>query len=287
MSLQSPKSWSQHTARCLKVTFHRARRRCLWTLRPEEFPQPVLGDPRRYPVLLQTRRVALRRQDPDAHPLLESGKIANVALAAPCFDGLQLGPGLPLSFWRALGRITARRGFRYGMEVRAGCVVPALGGGICLLSNALFELAVRLDWRILERHGHTVEAVPTWSRPWGLDATVFWPYVDLRVEPRVACLLRARVEDGEWLVLEVFARQAWRGRVELESRNNGLEAGARHNQVWRRSYLEDGRLMGEELVAENRKHILHAGPQRRRNCLTCGESGCRARVVVDPARSTP
>jgi vancomycin resistance protein VanW len=163
------------------------------------------------------------------------------------------------------------------MELRSGCVVPALGGGLCMLSNALFELAARLDWKILERHGHTLEAAPSQSRPWGMDATVFWPYVDLRVQPRQPILLQTRVED-EALLLRVFGQQPCAIRVELESRHNIIEQGVRRNQIWRRRFFPDGGLE-DELIAENRKHILHAGPQRRRNCLTCGESECHARVA--------
>ena len=31
--------------------------------------------------------------------------------------------------------------------------MPSIGGGICLVSNALFAMAVRVGWSILERHG--------------------------------------------------------------------------------------------------------------------------------------
>ena len=40
-----------------------------------------------------------------------------------------------------LGRITARKGFVLGREIREGCVVPTVGGGICQLSNALATAA--------------------------------------------------------------------------------------------------------------------------------------------------
>lgn len=206
--------------------------------------------------------------------------MTNIALAAPCFDGLELGPGQPLSFWRALGRIDASRGFRHGMEIRAGCVVPALGGGLCLLSNALFEMAARLDWKILERHGHTVEAVPTERKPWGLDATVFWPYVDLRVEPRTPSFLRAWVKNGE-LWITVSASVPNDVHVELFERASEEQGTLRRNELWRRVTRDDGELEREEMIGENRKQILHQGIQRRRNCLTCQEEhSCHARVVL-------
>src|SRR5207253_5375208 len=68
----------------------------------------------------------------------------------------------------------------WGMELRSGCAVPAIGGGLCLLSNALFALAVELGWHIVERHGHSIAL----GDPTALDATVAFPHVDLRIGPR-------------------------------------------------------------------------------------------------------
>lgn len=280
MKLQEPKSWPETQLHQLKVRYHQARRLLRWSLDPTAYrlaPSQVPATEFTFP--LYGRCLAIRRSDPDGHPLLEDGKVTNLKLAAPCFDGLQLGPGRPLSFWGALGRVTSRRGFRHGMELRAGCIVPALGGGLCLLSNALFEMAARLDWKILERHGHTVEAIPSESQPWGLDATVFWPYVDLRVEPLSRCLMRVWVKD-EALWLSVQGEEVSKERVELVSREDRISGDLCCNEIWRRVLSESGKLLREEKIADNRKRILHQGAQRRRNCLTCNEQGCRARVSL-------
>src|SRR3954470_5652647 len=127
--------------------------------------------------------VPISRPDAFAHPALEQGKRRNLELAVPQFDGLLLTPERTLSFWRVLGRASQNRGFSWGMELRGGCVTPAIGGGLCLLSNAIFELAVRAGWKIIERHGHSLEAVPPAAGNAPLDATVAWPDVDLVVAP--------------------------------------------------------------------------------------------------------
>src|ERR1041384_1083314 len=125
--------------------------------------------------------VPVLRADGFAHPALEQGKRRNLELAVPYFDGLLVTPQGTLSFWRVLGRASESRGFSWGMELRGGCVTPAIGGGLCLLSNAIFELAVRSGWRIIERHGHSLEAMPPAAGTVPLDATVAWPDVDLVV----------------------------------------------------------------------------------------------------------
>lgn len=251
--------------RNLKLRAHQARRLASWVGEAHALHAgPDL------PVEQLRLELPLHREE--GHPLLEAGKRTNLALAAPIFDGLILHPERPLSFWRTLGRVTAERGFREGMELRAGCIVPALGGGLCLLSNGLFQLAARLGWRVLERHGHTTEAVPDEGPIWGLDATLFWPHVDLRVAPRSGVAqLRVGLTDDH-LVLRVLAHQPTRHVVRLRSaadRVTVLDGERIRQNVLLRDV--DG---VTEVLGHNRKRLLHS-EDARRNCLTCGVQDCR------------
>lgn len=222
------------------------------------------------------------RGDPGADERLERGKAINLQIAAPHFDGLVLTPDRPLSYWRTLGRCTQARGFRHGTEVRGGCIVPTLGGGLCLLSNALFLAACDLGWTILERHGHTLEAAPPPDDVvWGLDATVFWPHVDLRVAPASgAARLEVKVRDNA-LIIRVHARVPLATRTRLLGvadvtyERDGMRF--RANRVIRHVHdAPSGALLSRDVVASNRRRLLHTHDMRR-NCLTCDESSCHAR----------
>src|SRR5262249_5074518 len=181
------------------------------------FPAPELappGGPFRHRGL--EARIPLARAAAD--PALEAGKRTNVALAAPAFDGVVLAPSRPLSFWRALGRPAEEAGFRAGVEILGGCLVPSIGGGLWLLSKALFAMAARLGWTILERHGHSAEvALRAPGEPWGLDATVLWPHLDLRIAPRAGKARLAMVVRGDHLELGVDATEALDVSVALSS----------------------------------------------------------------------
>jgi vancomycin resistance protein YoaR len=110
---------------------------------------------------------------------LELGKVQNLRIAAAAVDGLVLAPGQMFSFWRAAGRPGRARGYVVGRELRQGCMIPSIGGGICQLTNALSRVAHRAGMEIVERHSHSVQ-------PEGFfidgttDATVFWNYIDFR-----------------------------------------------------------------------------------------------------------
>jgi vancomycin resistance protein YoaR len=110
---------------------------------------------------------------------LELGKVQNLRIAAAAIDGTVIDPGETFSFWRAAGRATRAKGYVVGRELRQGCMIPTVGGGLCQLTNALSRVAHRAGMEIVERHSHSV-------RPEGFfidgatDATVFWNYVDFR-----------------------------------------------------------------------------------------------------------
>lgn len=148
------------------------------------------ASPRRHPAalalvdapMLAEYRSPLWRDGRNDEFLLVAGKVHNLRVARAAFDGIVVRAGEVLSFWRQLGRPSRRRGFVEGREVREGCVVPTVAGGLCQLSNALATCAVRAGVTLLERHGHTarIEVAGEVAADF-VDATVFWNYVDLRL----------------------------------------------------------------------------------------------------------
>lgn len=131
---------------------------------------------------------------------LVAGKVHNLRLACRFFDGLLVPAGTTLSFWRQLGRPSRARGFVEGREVREGCVVPTVAGGLCQLSNALARCAVEAGLEVVERHRHTRRVEGQAPLPDGNDATVFWNYVDLRVVARGDLRIEAELSSAELIV---------------------------------------------------------------------------------------
>jgi len=118
---------------------------------------------------------------------LELGKVQNLRIAAAAIDGLVLEPGEIFSFWRAAGRTSRAKGYVTGRELRLGCMIPSIGGGICQLTNALSRVAHRAGMEIVERHSHSVHPEGFFIDA-ATDATVFWNYIDFRF--RAPCRLR-------------------------------------------------------------------------------------------------
>ncbi len=212
-------------------------------------------------------RAPLARRGAD--PRLEAGKRHNVRLAATAFHGVVITPERPLSFWRTLGPATETRGFAWGMELRSGCAVPAVGGGLCVISNALFAIAVELGWSVLERHGHSMAL----GDPAALDATVAFPHVDLRVAPRTGRAVLDVSVRGDVLIVAA-CHEAPRLRVELE-RDQRDDGHTRETKIRRRVW-RDHELVENAFIVDDHQHI----PAALRTCLDCGETACRARVEL-------
>lgn len=132
------------------------------------------------PVLATVRAPLWTSAGGEKDRLLNAGKIQNLRCALRGLDGIEVEAGRSLSFWRQVGRPVRRRGFVPGRELREGCMIATIGGGLCQLSNALYDAGLQAGLEIVERHGHT-RIVPGSRAAAGRDATVFWNYLDLRM----------------------------------------------------------------------------------------------------------
>jgi len=83
-------------------------------------------------------------------------------------------------------------------------MISTVGGGLCQLSNALYEAALGAGFEIVERHAHS-RAVPGSRAMLGRDATVFWNYVDLRFRSPQAFRIEARMSGSD---LDIWFRGA-------------------------------------------------------------------------------
>jgi hypothetical protein len=213
----------------LKVQAHRALR---WF---EDRRAPVQpARPSR--LLVQLPRVAEDRSplwnraiDPREWPL-ELGKVENLRVAARLLDGLEFEAEQPFSFWTQVGPPLRVRGFVAGRELREGCVMPGIGGGLCLLSNSLFAAAAKAGFSILERHPHSRR--PPGSRAAiGEDATVAWNYVDLRFVGSSPWRLEVELE-AEQLVVGIRTERRCRSIPVVHERRRREAKPARSSSRW-------------------------------------------------------
>jgi hypothetical protein len=175
-----------------------------------DFQSPV----RKHPVgslamdapVISEERSPLWTQTSPAELPLTAGKIQNLRLACSALDGVSVPGGEVFSFWRQMGRVTKRKGYVTGRELRSGCMVPSLGGGLCQISGLLHAAALKAGLEVLEKHTHSMSLPGAPLLP-ERDATVFWNYVDLRFRAPFAWQLNVRMTERD-LVVTIRADRA-------------------------------------------------------------------------------
>jgi hypothetical protein len=128
-----------------------------------------------------------------------AGKVENLRRAARRLHGLVVPAGATFSFWRQVGNPSFGRGYVLGREIREGCVVPTVAGGLCQLCNALYDAALRAGFTIMERHRHT-QVIKGSLAEQDRDATVKWNYLDLRFRAAIAFRLDVKLTADQLIV---------------------------------------------------------------------------------------
>jgi len=141
----------------------------------------------------------------------------NVFQAAEAVDGAVIPPDGEFSFNNLVGERTVERGFRPGPMFSNGEVVMGIGGGICIVSTALYNLALEANLTILERYPHSGPV--TYALP-GRDAAVVFGSADLRFRNTTGHPLLIRCyQEKDSLKVALYGTKAFGQTVEILSEN--------------------------------------------------------------------
>lgn len=150
-------------------------------------------------MVIATSKTPLWTETEPEERFLVAGKIHNLRLAIRQLDGVEIPANEVFSFWKRVGRASRFKGYVEGRELREGCIIPNIGGGLCQISNALYDAALDANFEIVERHAHT-QVVTGLLAEKDRDATVFWNYVDLRFRSEKPFRIEAKLDDKDLIV---------------------------------------------------------------------------------------
>ena len=213
-----------------------------------------------------SHRTPLLRQLKGVDMWLQHNKVDSLKVAASCIDGLLLKPGETFSFWRLVGKPTARRGFKIGMVLRNGTVAQGMGGGLCQMTNLIYWMALHTELTVTERWRHGFDVFPDEGRsqPFASGATCSYNYIDLQITNNTEdiCQLRIRVE-GDFLLGEWLANAVPRCTYKIIERDHAIHTEwwggySRHNALYRVKHdrKTDAKL-GEEFITENHAIMMY------------------------------
>ncbi|WP_147384761.1 VanW family protein [Nocardioides cavernaquae] len=103
----------------------------------------------------------------------------NIPRALSLINGTVLAPGETFSLNGTVGERTAANGFVEGFVIDGGLITTAYGGGVSQVATTTFNAAFFAGLKDVEHKPHSLY----FDRyPIGREATVAWPYVDLKFQ---------------------------------------------------------------------------------------------------------
>ncbi len=253
----SPPYKRSNLRRQLGKTFFTWRRRFAWLLYKRSFACTRQAAP--LPHTVFSHRTPLLRQLRDLEMWLQHNKVTNLKLAVARMEGIILRPGQTFSFWRLVGRPTAKKGYLPGMVLSGGSFCPQTGGGLCQLSNLIYWMTLHTPLTVTERWRHNFDIFPDADRtqPFGSGATVAYNYIDLQIKNNTDTPYQLHVS-----VDDTHLHGQWRAEKTADCKYLVYESSHRISHEWwggymrhnilRRKVLDgEGRQINDEHIVEN------------------------------------
>ncbi len=222
------------------------------------------------PCAVMEHRSTLRKRLGETDPQLQENKITNLRIALATMDGIIILPGQIFSFWGCVGNPTADKGYLDGLELSDQGIGQGVGGGLCQLANLLYWMALHTPLQVVEHHHHSFDAFPDDGRvlPFGSGASVFYNYVDLRLQNATDQAFQLRIWLTDHHLCGSVHNEHELGcsyRVE-EHGHRFVRQGVqiyRENEIWRiMTDKATGTVVQEQLIARNHSEVRYQVDER-------------------------
>ncbi|ORC16024.1 vancomycin resistance protein [Rothia nasimurium] len=221
--------------------------------------------PENLPNLVSKNSSDLIKKGPGIDPALQYNKANNIEIAARTMDGLILEPGEVYSFWRLVGRISERKGYRDGRVIMSEKLDAGLGGGLCNLANSVNLLILHSPLTITELHTHSDALAPDKGerRPFATGTSVAYKNLDYRFANTTDQKIQLRVWiANETLFAELRSEAGFENYYRLveEDHHFAQEEGKfyRISTIYRETRAKaDDSLVERTLILSNRSEVMY------------------------------
>ncbi|GAB2747701.1 VanW family protein [Sinomonas soli] len=164
------------------------------------------------PAVVYRHSSLIRRRLGNVNPELQENKAVSLSIAAPKVDGVLIRPGEVFSFWKLVGPVTARRGYREGLTIDHDRAASGIGGGMCQFTNLIHWMVLHAPLEVVEHHHHSgLDLFPDFNRqiPFGTGTSIVYNYLDYRFRNPTSQTFQLRVSAGaQYLSGELRAESA-------------------------------------------------------------------------------
>lgn len=197
-------------------------------------------------------------------PVLQENKAVNIRLASSKINGIIIKPGEVFSFWRTIGKVNKRTGYKEGRVIKDNKLIPGTGGGLCNLANTINNLILNSPLEIVEFHKHSDALAPDNGKriPLANGTSVSYNYIDYRFKnntnQNIQLLLCC---DDEKLYGELRSEKGFPWKYQLIEENHHFEKEGdkyyRVSQIYRDTIeKETGNIIKKELIWDNHSMVM-------------------------------
>lgn len=260
--MKKPINRSKFRSTCGMIGYS-LQRYALWIMMNHRFAKDKASS---LPYQIHAHKTILMRELHNVDMQLQINKITNLKIASEKLNGIIIRPHEVFSYWKIIGRVTAKKGYIDGMILEGGHYVTGVGGGLCQMSNLIYWMTLHTPLTVIERHRHGYDVFPDAKRtqPFGSGATCYYPHLDLMIRNDTDVTYQLNVRVGE-----KYLEGEWRAtkhnpyRYEIIERNHQMcseywGAASRHNELYRLTYDENNQLINDEFIVANHALMMYA-----------------------------
>ena len=197
-------------------------------------------------------------------PVLQENKAVNIRLASSKINEIIIQPGEVFSFWRTIGKVNKRTGYKEGRVIKDNKLIPGTGGGLCNLANTINNLILNSPLEIVEFHKHSDALAPDNGKriPLANGTSVSYNYKDYRFKNNTSQNVQLLLWcDDEKLYGELRSENEIPWKYEIIEENHHFEKEGdkyyRVSQIYRNTIeRETGNIIKKELIWDNHSMVM-------------------------------
>lgn len=217
------------------------------------------------PNIVSQKNNVLIKTGKGVDPELQYNKVTNLKIASATMSGVIIRPGETFSFFKLVGKITPKKGYKNGRVIRNDKLVPDTGGGLCNLANTIHLLVLDSPLDVTEFHTHSDALAPDHGHrvPLGAGTSVSYNYIDFRFKNNTEqCFQLLIWFDDERMYGELRSERPipWAYEITEDDHHFHKEDDGKYYRVSKiyRNVMdkESGTLVRRELIWDNHSEVM-------------------------------
>lgn len=218
------------------------------------------------PICVYKHNSLIRRKLGNVDMQLQENKAVNLSLATPKVNKILIKPNEEFSFWKLVGDVSEKNGYKTGLTISSGKATSGIGGGLCQFTNLIHWMILHSSLLITEHHHHDgFDLFPDFNRqiPFGTGTSIVYNYLDYRFKnttDRTYQLVVYTTNDYLCGELRCNKNQPEKIHIVVEdeyfSRENNVVY--RNNKIYKNTIDRNtGRIVNHELIHANHAEVKY------------------------------